>query len=245
MCSNDEQKEMYTVVFTMDAIDIIKKLAECLEPHAPIRFFMDLIEPIVLPELERIFEQKLAMYISLNIKNSEGKVYTINVDDVTREVTKLIQNVLHTCNKRIPPEGTRANMLDGYPLFLLSQTCNTNMSNAHIMGECMRRFIQIRKTYKRWMPIDLQMCTISNCDLIGAPGSPLVQSELQALYRYLGAENRMYVTMLLNCLFELGEQEKFLGPHYMNQWDIIKVCKSSWLCLFMSTVILPERMILS
>lgn len=258
--------DMFTVVFTMDAINLIKTFSECLEPHAPFRDFIELLEPILLSELERFFEQKLAMYISLNLKSrmqilvqmfkkSSGPVgfnshiYTITVDDVTCEVTGLIHNVLNICYKAIPPEGTIANMLDGYPIFVLSKACNTNMLNAHIMGESMRRFIQIRKTYKRWLPIDLQMATISNCDLVGASGSPLVQTELLALYRYLGTENSMYVTILLNCLFELGQQsqagsrhgllgenEKVLGSHYMDPRTIIKLCKSTWLCLFLSTV---------
>lgn len=239
---------MFTVAFTMDAIALIKTFGEYLEIHHPFRDFVEMLEPVVVPELERFFEQKLAMYISLNLKNRiprlreilgtscEDRVYTVTDDDVTREVSCLIRTVLNVCYETIPPEGTISHMLDGYPLLILSKACNTNMMNAHIMGESMRRFVQIRKTYKRWLPVDLQISTISNCDIVGAPGSPLDQGELRALYRYLGEENRMYVIMLLNCLFELGDDEKVLAGRYMDPGSIIKICKSGWLCLFLSTI---------
>lgn len=231
--------EIFTVVFTMEAIEIIKRFSECMESHAPFRNFMERLNTIVLPELDRVFEQKLAMYISLNLKNKirtkNEEIYIVNIEDVTREVTNLFHIVLNMCFKIIPSEGTINNMIDGYPLFILSKTCNTNMLNAHVIGESVRRFILIRKTYKRWMPVDLQIATISNCDIINDQESPLVKHELHALYRYLGIESRMYVTILLNCLFELKEHEKFFDKYHMTAANIIKICKSSWLCLIFST----------
>ena len=247
----DRGEYMFTVVFTMEAIGLIKRLGECLEAHALFRDFLELMSPVILPELERDFEQKLAMYISLNMKNgkqmpvdttgnfSQGEIYTVNDDNVTLQVTNLIRIVLNICYETIPPEGTISHMIDGYPIYLLSKVCKTNLLNAHIIGESMRRFINIRKTYKRWLPVDLQMSTISNCDIIGAPNSPLLQHELLSLYRYLGSESCMYVTILLNCLFELGEHEKILASCELNPDNIIKICKSAWLCLFFSTINCP------
>ena len=140
-----ETNEIFTVVFTMEAIEVIKRFSECMEQHVPFRNLIDRLNTIVLPELERIFEQKLAMYISLNLNNkirrNKEEIYIVTIEDVTREITNLVHRVLNICVQLIPGEGTINNMIDGYPLFILSKACNTNMLNAHVMGESMRRLI--------------------------------------------------------------------------------------------------------
>jgi len=247
---NTVRMSMFTVVFTMEAIEIIKRLSEHLEPHAPFRDYIEKLSPILLPELDRFFEQKLAMYISLNIKNRQeynynvfgdithhtNNILTITDNDVIHEVNVLVHVVLNLCYRTLPPEGTLSHMLDGYPLSLLSKVCGSNILNSHIIGESMRRFVQIRKTHKHWLPLNLQMATFENCPLVGESNSPLDMAELEALYRYLDTKNSLYVTMLLNCIFELREHDKILKSHIMDPESIIKLCGSSWLCLFLSTV---------
>ena len=229
--------DIFTVVFTMEAINLIKLFSEKMEQHGVFRDFIEPFIMIEIPELERIFEQKLAMFISLKVKERKNVGEIIICDsDVTKSVTLLIHDIINMGNEILPEEGTIAHMLDGYPILLLSKVCDTNTFNAHIMGESMKKFIQIRKTHKDWLPIGLEITIFENCELVGEEKSPLERYELDALFRYLNTNRSIYITMLLNCIFELREHERVLKCDNMKADDIIKVCNSSWLTLFLCTL---------
>lgn len=232
---------MFMVSFTEEATEYIRIISEHMEQHGPFRDYLEKMDLISIPEFERNFEQKLAMYISLNIQNGifmmdDNNMLIISSENVTQEVTILLHKILNLCCKTIPTEESISHMLDGYPLSILADVCNTTKINSHILGESMRRFVQIRKTYKDWLPDNLQSSIIQNCSLVGEPKSPLNNIELDAIFRYLDTKSSLYVTILLNCLFELGEHGKFLRDFYMDIDTIIKICESSWLCLFLSTI---------
>lgn len=229
--------DMFTVVFTMEAIDLIKLFSEKMEQHGPFRDFIEPFSMIEIPELERTFEQKLAMFISLEVKEREdrGEIIICN-SDVTKCITLLLHDVINIGIIQLPEEGSIAHMLDGYPILLLSKVCDTNTFNAHIMGESMRKFIHMRKTYKDWLPVGLEITIFENCNLVGDAKSPLEKYELDDILRYLNTNRSIYVTMLLNCIFELREHDRVLKCDNMKCDDIIKVCNSSWLTLFLCTL---------
>ncbi|CAH6420702.1 Hypothetical protein HVR_LOCUS1259 [uncultured virus] len=236
--------DQFTVVFRMDAVVLIKELGYYLEVHSAFRDKIENLTPIDLPEFDRIFEKRLAMYISLNIRNRSRDsymlmldgCYTIMIQDVINEMSVLIHDIINRSYGTFPNEASISYMLSGYPTKLLSQICDTNMLNAYLMGESMRQFIIMRRTYPRFMPPELRMSTISNYPLVGDAKSPVNDVELEALYRYLGSRKRLYVVMLLNCLHELKEHGKYLKTPALKIEEMILICKSGWFTLFLSAV---------
>lgn len=240
-CNPILTKKPFTVVFTKEAVVILKDIAQVLELHPPFRGKIDEYDPVPVPEFNRSFEQKFAMYIGSNLKYRVERAllfsltdyYVITEIDVIKESTALIQEMLNRGYNTFPPQGTIQHMLNGYPISLLSQVCGATLVNAHIIGESVKRLIELRKTYPRWMPDELQLCTQGNCPLTGHKDSPLNQEELDALYRYLGSRKNIYVNLLLNCLFELSRHESFLNIFPMTSSSILTVGRSSWFYLFL------------
>ena len=242
-----EQMRMYAmgneIFFSLEAVDYIKRLSEILETHAVFREIMNNYEQINMIEFDRVFERQLAMYINVNMGNKVyderllvGSYYIINENDVTNIVSILVHEVINDGFGFMLNEDSIQNMIDGYPIKLLSQICNSNMMYANLLGNSMRQFIMLRRTYHNFMPKELQTSTISKYPLINDINSPINNGELEALYRYLGSRRRSYVVMLLNCLFELSDHNKYLRKDFFSIEDISIICQSGWLTLYLLAV---------
>jgi hypothetical protein len=241
----------FSVSFTIDAIKLFKRLAGCLEIHYTFRDFVENTPPLLISEFDRIFEQKLAMYISLNIKNrinyereerwlidttynkQSNQLYIITENDVINEINNIFRIVINGAFYSFPPEHTIQYMLDGYPITLLSTVCNTKRLYSHIMGESIRRFVELRRTHKNWFPQELIGAIDGNLPLTGDTNSPLNVQELNALYRYIGIRKSIYIHILLNCLFEFNRHDIYIQKIILTETELITVLKSSWLYLFL------------
>jgi hypothetical protein len=224
----------YMVSFMNTAVNRLKRLSLVLENHLSFHKMIASIQPLGLIEFERVFEQKLAMYIALNTINrvSVRKLYYITKKDVLNETNMLIRDVLYHQARMIPENSIRY-MLDAYPVTLLSTICQTTQYHSYIIGESVKRFIKYRQQNKNWLPCELHNVVDSPIPLTGHPHSPLSHDELQALYRYLGTRHSIYINILLNSLFELHECDKVFTTGSITEAHIISLCKSAWLYLFL------------
>lgn len=218
--------EVVTIRFTLDAANYIRMVSECFELHGPFCDYFSNYNPIILPDFPRDIEQRFAMKIALHAKQQPDFNYIIDTNNVISAALDVIKHVLGSYLKLIPPEDTIPHMLNGYPINLLSTVCKTTHKNAHIIGESMKKFIHMRKTYTNWMPVELQMSTLCN-------NIDFDDTELQALYYYLGSRRRVYVDILTNCLLELRDHEKYLNFDNITIEQIITISKSSWMTLFL------------
>jgi len=242
-----QNPDTFTLIYYIEAIKIITTVSKYLDKYESFRDVVKDLYPIMLPEFTLSFEQKLAMYIGSGLRDKiqEGphkiivdKGYIVMKVDALEQITRLIQCVLQIQGSTFPRENTIHHLLDGYPIQLLSKVCGTNLYNAHIIGESMRRFVEFNNIHYtehkcNWFPSELQSSTVSNLPLTGNIHSPINEQELGALFRYLGTRRRIYVTMLLNCLHELASHEKILFSTCMTTEAIINLCESSWLHLFL------------
>lgn len=219
--------DIFTIQYTYEAVSSIQDFAQCLELHGSFAEYLNSYDSIKLEDFIRDIEQKLAMKVALHTK-LKYKNFNNIIDEnhVLSAVLDVIKFVLGTCFSKVPQEGTILHMLDGYPINLLATICNTTHKNAHIMGESIKKFIKIRKHYRRWIPDELIMTTIDN-------NLEIEDHEMEALYLYLGTRSKMYVTMLTNCLLELKDHDKYLNFDNITGKQIKLLCKSSWLSLFL------------
>lgn len=225
----------FQLLFINDDIDIFKRLARDLEPHFIFWELINNMKPLLIPEFDRIFEQKLVMYISINIKNRNPTVgsYIMTKDNIIYEINNLVQETIDSIYSTFPTENSVKFLLDGYPLLILTNICNSCSIHAHTMGESIRKFIEKRNTHPGWFPKELINITNGNTPLTGYSSSPLNNDELEALYRYVGSRKNIYIHMLLNALFELSEHSKLLQED-ITEDTISIICKSSWLYLLLS-----------
>ena len=219
----------FMVSFTMEAVDLFKKLAYELESHVAFREIVEDIEPLPIPNLCRVFEQKLAMYIvsRILVDRSYVGLYTAYPSDIVEGINTLLINTLEKGYSTFVEEE----MLDGYPITLLTNISGADRFHVHIIGESMRRLIEIRQSYPDWLPPEIHNLIVEIVSLTGQSDSLLTQIELKALYRYLRAGKSMYVHMLLNAIFELKEYETRSKSRSTTEDELFSVCKSSWLHL--------------
>lgn len=228
----------FDVSFVVEAIPIFKRLAHAIETHDIFRERVEDSPELQILELDRIFERKLAMYISLKIGDRTGYKYAglqvVTEEDILTEICNMLQDVLQHGYNTFPPEHSLEWMLNGYPLSLLMSICKSNRRCAHIIGESVRRFVKARKTHPSWMPMELSNITSGYTALVGDSAAPMNELELDALFRYVGSQRQVYIHILLNALAEITEHERILLQPKLTEDDIVTICKSSWLylCLF-------------
>ena len=222
----DDQSIKVSILFIPNAISLLKRLAEVLEIHSMFRDAIQNKELFITKELDRFFEQRLATYIKDKIRT-----YIITEDDVINGINILIKDVFHKSYDTFPSEKGHDNMLNSYPITLLSKVCNVRRTDAHIIGESVRGFVGIRRDHKKWLPPELINIIQGYIPLTGHSNSPLTVDELEALHRYLGSKKNIYVHMLLNSLFEISQDIKVLNQDRLTENNILTICKSSWVYL--------------
>ena len=227
---------LFTIGFFSDAIELLRELTPSLEHHQAIRELTKECVELDMPVLETCFQKQMATYIADRSKifyPQDLPVYVITYESVIREINGLIRDIFFRANLTVPAEDTISNMLVGYPLQILTKVCNTNFTNAHIMGESVRRFIKIRYDFPNWLPSKMHKFVDNTIPLVNHAKSPLTDIELNALYRYLNSKKNIYIEILLGCLYELSRQQSIIDKELMNKEEIIEVCESSWLYLYL------------
>jgi hypothetical protein len=223
-----------TISYTKEALECLRRLSSALEKHEVARDILENIDQSYVPGLDRIFEQKLAMYVKMRVRsNKEWDIYIVTYDDVIDEVNNLIRSMFCTTARTNVNDRNIYHMLIAYPMQILSTVCVSDFSHSYVMGESVKKLIEIRKTNTKWLPVEVQLCAQGNTNLVGADNSPLTEMELEALYRYLGSRKQIYVHILLNSLFELSRDKSMLDGIYLTEDQIIKICGSSWFYLFL------------
>lgn len=226
----------FTVGFFRDSIELLKSLTPSLEIHQAIQEMIKQYAELEMTVLETSFQKQMATYIVDRSKifyPQDLPIYVITYDSVIREINGLIRDIFFRANLTFPSEDTISNMLVGYPLQILTNVCGTNFTNAHIMGEAVKRFIKVRYDFPHWLPLKLHKFVDNTIPLIGNSKSPLTEIELNALYRYLNTKKNIYVEILLGCLYELSRQQSVIDKEFMNKEEIIEICESSWLYLYL------------
>lgn len=215
--------------FTDEALEILKKIADGLEIHISSNEVVDNMPPLTIQPLERIFEQKLAMYIVNRIRTGYYEIYPlISYLDIITELNIFVRKMLQKALSNVPSEDSIDNLLDSYPIGLVSKICKTSCFNGHIMGESVRKLIRMRQTHFTWFPKQLEHMTTGNGKL------PLTSDELLAVKRYLGSSRNIYVHILLNSVYELGSHDYLLNYSIMDEDELLTIIKSSWFYLFIS-----------
>lgn len=231
------------VVFEPVSIDLCNRMVPSLENYGQIKDFLYDYGYLEISELNCSFGKKLAMYIThrIGIKHDDPLFYIVTPRDVLKEVTNMINDILQLCCFNSLQYNMRK-MLDGYPLQLLASICGTDQDRAYLTGESVKRFIDARKILHNWIPVELYDVIDNTIPLIGHEKSPMTELELNAIYRYLGSKKNIYVTILLNTLFELEKHKKYIIMDIMDEETINKVCKSAWFFLFLFGSIQVEHL---
>lgn len=221
-------KEEVYVSITPDAISIINRFAEVIKGECLFKEVIEYSDPLEVSGLYGIFEQRFAMYIVSSIMKGKSYIrsYMAYPSDIIRGINKLFSEVLNIGYSTFVEE----NLLDGYPITLLSEISGVSRFHVNIIGEAVRRFVEIRKSQPKWLPREIHNLLMGTVPLVGDRRSPLTKRELEAIYRYLGVRRTIYVHILLNTLFELKQHEKILNG-LMREDELYDVCRSGWLYL--------------
>ena len=221
-----------TILFTSDAVDCIRRMAAVLREHDLCKRFLKYYEPMDAPEFNHNSEKRIA---SLIYSISSRRYYYIaqyiaTSVDVILAVNFLLTQIFQDCFLAINENHVNV-MLDAYPTVLLGQVCQVSFCQALILGRSMKAFINFRSLTSSWLPKAFQNLLGGTIPLVGHKQSPLTNAELEALLRYLETRKRIYVELLLGCLFELGQYEKTMTPSSLTEDGIIQTCNSSWFYL--------------
>ncbi|MCJ7636036.1 MAG: hypothetical protein MUO21_00950 [Nitrososphaeraceae archaeon] len=217
------------IKFSEEAISLVKKISVHLEVHSAFRDIIEHLSPFKIDAFGKFFEQQLASYIINYVKNKNIIEYCHTIEAINFLISDLINRGYDTFSST----NTIAYMLYTYPLTIVADICKTTIYNAYIIGESVKKFIEVRQSYHHWMPNVLSITTVGFCELAGEQESPLSKIELDALYQYLGVKKQIYVHMLLNCLYDFVKYDRYLNSGLLNEEHIIDLSKSSWFYLFL------------
>jgi hypothetical protein len=227
----DTQPEQKILLFTTDAVSVIKRLSPLLEVHFSFHEILENIHPLTIAEFDKCFEQKLAMYISLK-NNNHIEEYHITKEDTIFSINELVSLISERALGTFSSNNIKF-MLEGYPVKLISDVCNAENKYSYIMGESIKKFIEYRQGNQKWLPNQLIEGTNGNVPLTDHPDSPLTVKELNSLYKYLGSRKSIYVNMLLNSVFEWTQHVKHINSYINIEQTIASICKSSWFYLLL------------
>lgn len=235
----EEQKCLHriTIIFTQSAIDLLKRLCVYLTEHPIFHTIVEDFQLLMAVDLENVFDQKFGTYVSIQAHNKRTNYMgdlILYDSNIIAETNRIINYGIYSAVKELPPENTIAHMLDGYPITLLSTICGVDRYYVHNLGESMKSFIKVQQKHKRCIPRQLYSVIDSMVPLIGHEKSPMTQDELDTVYKYLNCKKTIYVHILLNSLFELAHQVKYLNKSDITEEMINTICESSWLYLLIS-----------
>jgi hypothetical protein len=216
------------VALTLDAISVIRRFAEVIKEGVLFKEVVEDNDPLEITGLDGIFEQKLGMYImsSILVGRSDIRSFMAYPNDIIRGINTLFSDILNIGYSTFLEED----LLDGYPIALLTKISGASRFHVNIIGESVRRIIEIRRSQPKWLPSELNNVMIGAVPLVGDKNSPLTERELDAVYRYLGVRKTLYVNILLNTLFELRQHENRLN-RMMTEEELCDVCRSTWVYL--------------
>lgn len=211
----------------MSKYDIFIRITSCYDKYE-------------LPFLITDFDKRFYRFICTKIIYSYDlrDYYNIDIYDVVREINCVIQYIItegYSSFQNIKPIDF---MLSNYPITLLSNICNSRNINTYILTESLKTFIKTQGNKR--LPDKLSLVSSSIIPLVGHVHSPLDESELNALFEYLGTKKKSYVHILLNILYELSEQEKYLYEYMLCEDDLLQIIKSSWFYILTQT---PNKII--
>lgn len=189
-------------------------------------------EPLDALEFNTTGEKRLARIVHLNVlrRYTVGMRYIASEDDIIEACNTLLSELFDRVFFLTGINQMQA-MMEAYPIGLLCEICHVNFEQVLLLGEGMKYFIMFRTFAPAWLPRAFQDILCSNIPVAGDVKSPLTEIELQALFRYLGTRKRIYVEILLGCLFELGRHEKEMTFGSLKEDEIIRVYNSSWFYL--------------
>jgi len=223
------------ISFHNGSIKLLKRIAEVFERHVIFREIVEDAGQLIIEGLDKIYEKKLAMFMSINVMKRKNVVlyYIMDDDDIIDESNRMVKVIFRESYNTFASDRTIEYLLDGYPIGLIAKICNTEHDRAHIMGECVRTFIELRDMGMYNIPKELYNVIEGNYPLVGHEKSPLNEAELNAIYRYLGSRKTIYVHILLNCLYEMTEHNIIMNNERLLEEDLKTICNSSWLYLFL------------
>ena len=220
------------LILTPSVVDAVYRLADLLSQSKLTKRLLKYFEPLdsLVPKFTRTRDRRLARAIYEEIVYDSTLQYTVTIDEVIAAVSTILTQLFHEASCYID-ESSIKTMLDSYPLTLLSEICKVTFDHASILGHNMKIFINLRDSGYSRLPKPFENIIGSTIPLTGHPKSPLTEHELQALFLYLGIRKRIYVELLLGCLFDLGQYLDKLNSALLNEEDIITVCNSGWFYL--------------
>lgn len=235
-----------TILFNSAAVDCMRRMSALFKDAEPQGYFSNVsstvahqlkkqlknYEPLDTPEFNTRREKRLAQLVYLNImrRYSNGIHYIAADVDVVEACNTLLAELIDRAFFLSSLDQMQS-MIEAYPINLLCEICHVSFEQVSLLGEGMKHFIKFRTFAHTRLPRAFQDVLYTNVPVIGDAKSPLTQIELQALFRYLGTHKRIYVEILLGCLFELGRHEKEMNFEALEEADIIRVYRSAWFYL--------------
>lgn len=220
------------LTFTSCAIGCIQRMAILLNEYELGQRLLKSYNPLNLlsTRFTTITEQRIVRIIYDQVIYDNVLCHTVTDIDVISAIDFIITKIFYEafCYTN---QSNITTMLDSYPLTLLCEICNVQFEHGLILGHNMKAFISSRNLIPNWLPKPFENLLGNTIPLTGHSKSPLTNCELEALFRYLGIRKRIYVELLLGCLFELGQYFNKMHLVSLSESDIINVCNSGWFYL--------------
>jgi len=229
----EEIIDKFTVEFTYEALVIIREMAEAFESHCAFKGYLDKSKPLVIPELERVYEQKLGMYIIEKILPEGGKELIVTETDVIYCVKILYNKILEWGYNNFKSEDTIEGLVDRYPISLVSNITKVPSIFAHMIGESVKRLVEVRNEHPDYLPKQLHNVMSGYTPLTEGENALLTKTELEAMYRYLGTKKSLYVHIVVNCLYQVSQELKYIFSPNLDIKDILIQCRSPWLFILL------------
>lgn len=230
----NHDEDIINVYFYLEAITTLKNICNLLYKYDIIEISIYGLRLYELSSLDNNFDRKMAYYVINHTPIISENTYTITSADVAISMNTFLLSVINNVILNLPPEDTIKNMLDGYPISLLSKVTNISPAMTHAIGECVKLLVISIN------PIDELLINITEtyCE-------EFTDNEITALLTYLGTRRRIYVRILIGCLKELHSQLDTFDVQALKQFPnevnmeleickFTKLCNSAWLHLLLT-----------
>jgi hypothetical protein len=234
---NMDPETSFTIVFPEETVALIKDITPYLVYYDQWKRALYEYETYDGVGFIEDAEMRLVMYIVLtlwsgDITVSDGK-WVVTPKDTMECITKFINTMIAHTSSLLHGIDSIHYLLCAYPITVLSTVCHLPQWYAYIVAENLKSVIRKRHLYD----LDLSYQLYNNIDttvpLAGAPNSPLLEHELDAIFRYLGTRRRIYVNVLLKALYEFACDISVLTNTIVSSDHIKRVIMSSWIHILM------------
>lgn len=227
----------FIVIFSSESRALLDTIIETLKE---LPFVDSTLDHISLIDDTRDFEQRLLIFICLNVKANihlypDNIIFPMSVNNILSGVHKFFVMVLNIGYSLCPTEDSTEFLLAGYPIKLLSDACNLEVRPTYVFAEAMRKFIFYEGRFPDRLLGSFDHIFYDTISLIGDENSLFHKDELHSLFRYFDSKKFLYIRIILNVLCEFKDQNDniLIKGIINNEMDLMNLLKSKWFYLFL------------